>query len=101
MTALGVHGMSCEESQRTLSLSNDARAGKLILAADCGGTTTRLSLYMVDPTEVIKPKQQAPGRLLHSEEYPNILFKSLKEILDVFLSQDCPGHPKPTVAVLA
>lgn len=75
---------------------------RLVLSADCGGTTTRLMLYRVAPEDPIVPGRPAPGTLVHEEKYPNILFKSLHEIIDLFLHQDCGlVDPCPVVAVLA
>mmetsp|Transcript_89258 Transcript_89258/g.158292 ORF Transcript_89258/g.158292 Transcript_89258/m.158292 type:complete len:692 (-) Transcript_89258:42-2117(-) len=76
---------------------------KLVMSADCGGTTTRLMLYSVNPNDEIVPKQEAPGTLISEEKYPNIAFKSLQDIVRTFLTQDChlPGDASVTVAVFA
>jgi len=76
---------------------------KLVLSADCGGTTTRLMLYSVDPDDKIQPSVQAPGTLIKEIKYPNIAFKGLPEIIKLFLNQDCnlPDGAYPSVAVLA
>lgn len=76
---------------------------KLVLSADCGGTTTRLMLYSVDPDSEIQPQRPAPGTLIKEIKYPNIAFKSLPEIIQTFLKQDCilPEDAHPSVAVLA
>jgi len=77
--------------------------GKLVLSADCGGTTTRLMLYSVDFNIPITKGEKAPGTLIKEEKYPNIAFKSLQEIIRTFLFSDCalPEGSYPTVAVLA
>jgi len=91
------------EVQRTVSLREVVPdGGRLVLSADCGGTTTRLMLYSVDADDAILPKQPAPGTLLREIKYPNIAFKSLKDIIHLFLTQDCGiKDAQPTVAVLA
>ncbi|CAK9012882.1 unnamed protein product [Durusdinium trenchii] len=77
--------------------------GKLVLSADCGGTTTRLMLYCVNWTDPVEKKRRAPGTLIREEKYPNIAFKSLQDIIKTFLFQDCalPEDAHPTVAVMA
>lgn len=77
---------------------------RLVLAADCGGTNTRLMLYSVDPADAILEKQLPPGRLLKEVKYPNVLFKSLDAIIQIFLADECLCGieiPYPEVAVLA
>jgi len=76
---------------------------KLVLSADCGGTTTRLMLYEVDWSDPVPKQQKAPGKLIREEKYPNIAFKSLQDIIRTFLFTDCalPEGSYPTVAVLA
>ncbi|CAJ1462396.1 unnamed protein product, partial [Effrenium voratum] len=77
--------------------------GKLVLSADCGGTTSRLMLYCVDWNDPVEKKKPAPGQLIQEQKYPNIAFKSLQDIIKTFLFQDCalPEGSHPTVAVLA
>mmetsp|Transcript_16666 Transcript_16666/g.43032 ORF Transcript_16666/g.43032 Transcript_16666/m.43032 type:complete len:685 (+) Transcript_16666:53-2107(+) len=87
----------CEQTQL-----KPAEPQKLVLSADCGGTTTRLMLYRVDPNDPVVPGQNAPGTLVHEEKYPNIMYKSLKEIMEQFLRHDCGVEDAtPAVAVLA
>eukprot|EP00931_Biecheleriopsis_adriatica_P060285 TRINITY_DN36191_c0_g1_i1.p1 TRINITY_DN36191_c0_g1~~TRINITY_DN36191_c0_g1_i1.p1 ORF type:complete len:727 (-),score=166.86 TRINITY_DN36191_c0_g1_i1:38-2188(-) len=76
---------------------------KLVMSADCGGTTTRLMLYSVDSEQPFEPQKPAPGTLLKEVKYPNIAFESLQDIIRTFLHQDCnlPQDVYPTVAVLA
>jgi len=78
---------------------------RLVLAADCGGTTTRLMLYSVDPTDEIENKRQAPGTLIYQHRYPNYLFGSLFEILGRFFLDASADYgtdlPIPMVACLA
>jgi len=76
-----------------------------ILAADCGGTTTRLMLYAVDPRAPVAEKQTAPGHIIFEEKYPNILFKSFNDIVKTFFHDVSlavgEDVPRPLVAVLA
>jgi len=71
-----------------------------VLSADCGGTTTRLQIYRVALDAPIVEKQVAPGILLFEEKFPNLMFKSLEDIIANFLNRHC-RDTKPTVAVLA
>lgn len=75
---------------------------ELVLSADCGGTTTRLRLYSVDPNEPVVEKQEAPGKLIIEEKFPNFMYAKggLEEILEQFLEVHCRTK-KPRVAVLA
>jgi len=77
----------------------------LILAADCGGTTTRLKLYAVDPHAPIIEKEQPPGRVIFADEYPNILFKSFEKIIETFFEDAAhrwgSDLQRPKVAVFA
>ncbi|CAJ1431023.1 unnamed protein product [Effrenium voratum] len=72
--------------------------GKLVLSADCGGTTSRLMLYCVDWNDPVEKKKPAPGQLIQEQKYPNIAFKSLQDIIKTFLFQDCalPEGSHPT-----
>lgn len=90
-------------TRRVDPLEGVGPGGKLVLSADCGGTTTRLMLYKVNWTDPVEKKQRAPGMLIREEKYPNIAFKSLQDIIKTFLFQDCalPEDAHPTVAVLA
>lgn len=60
-------------------------------------------LYQVGANDPVKAQQPAPGKLLAEIKYPNILFKSLKDIMENFLVHDTGdlGIGRPTVAVLA
>lgn len=77
---------------------------ELILAADCGGTTTRLKLVCLDVRTPISEKEHAPGRIVFQFQYPNIIFKSFNSIVQTFLDDaaDALGSRfVPTVAVFA
>lgn len=78
---------------------------RLVLAADCGGTTTRLMLYSVDPSEEVVNRKKAPGTLIFQKKYPNYLFGSLVEILQRFFQDASSDYgaelPTPVVACLA
>jgi len=99
----------CEEVSKwkrspSISFSTDKDTQQLVLAADCGGTNTRLMLYIVDPAEPILEKHAPPGRLLKEVKYPNVLYKSLDAIIQTFLRDECQCGTEigiPVVAVLA
>ncbi len=95
----------CQGTRRVDPLEGVGPGGKLVLSADCGGTTTRyalsfsvviplcfaeglqcdsvprLMLYKVNWTDPVEKKQRAPGMLIKEEKYPNIAFKSLQDLL--------------------
>ncbi|CAE8708647.1 unnamed protein product, partial [Polarella glacialis] len=73
----------------------------LIMSADCGGTTTRLMIFAVDPTEQFQSKSLAPGRLLFERKYPNILFKGFNTIVSTFLedASEAIGQEKPNIKI--
>ena len=83
------------------------RGQKWALAADVGGTNTRLMLYAVDPTAPIVERRPAPGALVCEQKFRNIEFSSLLEIIELFLSEledgsaASPSHPVPAAACLA
>jgi len=56
----------------------------LVLAADVGGTNSRLLLYSLSPDAKISEKQQAPGTLVFVRKYMNINFGSFSEIMSQF-----------------
>lgn len=51
---------ACRLGMPALALPSEATK-KMVLSADCGGTTTRLMLYRVSPDASIERKQRAPG----------------------------------------
>ena len=83
------------------------RGQKWALAADVGGTNTRLMLYAVDPAAPIVERRTAPGALVCEQKFRNIEFGSLLEIIELFLSEledgsaASPSHPVPAAACLA
>lgn len=92
--------LACETQKVKLNPGEE-----LILAADCGGTTTRLMMYAVDPNEPIIRNQAAPGRLVFIEKYPNILFSSFDAIIETFFADADKSLgatlPRPRAGVLA
>lgn len=92
-------------SKKTLRVEGIQPGEDVILAADCGGTTTRLKLYAVDPSVPIVEKEQPPGREIFAEEYPNILFKSFEKIIQTFFDDAAANGfadlPRPKVACFA
>eukprot|EP00929_Paragymnodinium_shiwhaense_P114055 TRINITY_DN82379_c0_g1_i1.p1 TRINITY_DN82379_c0_g1~~TRINITY_DN82379_c0_g1_i1.p1 ORF type:complete len:495 (-),score=101.53 TRINITY_DN82379_c0_g1_i1:290-1774(-) len=79
----------------------------LIMAADVGGTNSRLMLYRVGVKESIERQRRAPGTLIYVKKYANLLYSSLTEIIEVFMEEvnSQPGAEnlpaKPEVACLA
>lgn len=102
MLVAGVHWnwVRCDDK------SNVIKQGEhLVMSADCGGTSTRLMLYSVNPDEPVVEKQRAPGTLILEQKFLNIFYKDLAAIMDSFLksaAEVCgPDAPNVTVAVLA
>mmetsp|Transcript_71187 Transcript_71187/g.148873 ORF Transcript_71187/g.148873 Transcript_71187/m.148873 type:complete len:642 (+) Transcript_71187:124-2049(+) len=98
-TAGSSQPLRCEPEQKLQPRSTTDHT-KLVLSADCGGTTTRLRIYRVDPKSPIVDGDFAPGDLLVEEQFPNLMFKSLDDIISLFLQEHCK-HKLPTIAVLA
>mmetsp|Transcript_62046 Transcript_62046/g.202447 ORF Transcript_62046/g.202447 Transcript_62046/m.202447 type:complete len:638 (+) Transcript_62046:42-1955(+) len=98
LTGSGGGSVRCE----VVPINKAGGGRKVVLSADCGGTTTRLQLYSVDPNAPLLDEALAPGDLLCEEKFPNLLFKSLDDIIELFLKDHCGrGGAQPTVAVLA
>ena len=80
-----------------------------MLAADVGGTNSRLMLYRVEENEPIVKKQRAPGSLVFEKTYRNQRYSSMGAIMSAFLddvqadaaSKALPPVPPPKVACLA
>lgn len=80
-----------------------------MLAADVGGTNSRLMLYRVEENEPIVKKQRAPGSLVFEKTYRNQRYGSMGAIMSEFLddvqadaaSKALPPVPPPKVACLA
>eukprot|EP00929_Paragymnodinium_shiwhaense_P072187 TRINITY_DN36637_c0_g2_i1.p1 TRINITY_DN36637_c0_g2~~TRINITY_DN36637_c0_g2_i1.p1 ORF type:complete len:463 (-),score=100.24 TRINITY_DN36637_c0_g2_i1:153-1541(-) len=64
----------------------------MILAADVGGTNSRLMLYRVEMDAPIERKREAPGTLLLVQKYSNIRYGSFTDVVKQFL-QDVEGSP--------
>lgn len=79
------------------------------MAADCGGTNSRLMLYRVSADAHVVEKEPAPGTLIFERKYLNVHYKSLEEVIRQFFQdavEDAEAHgqevpPKPEVACLA
>jgi len=94
--------LRCEDVIRSKGISSSGFSDNFVLAADCGGTTTRIQLYRVQSGAKIEEGKRAPGALICEEKFPNMFYKSLEDIVSAFLRQYCSGsNPKPVVAVLA
>ena len=79
--------------KRTLSSESHTTPGGVILAADIGGTNSRMMLYYVAEGSEIKRQVAPPGELIYEFTYPNIEFKSMDEIVAKFL-REASAHAK-------
>jgi len=79
----------------------------LCLVADCGGTNSRLQLYLVREEEARKPSpgHRAPGKLIHEANFANEEYaKQGKTFVDIyrdFLGQAGKGNESVSVASIA
>ena len=77
--------------------------GGLALAADVGGTNTRLMLYRVDGTTPILEKRPAPGALVRERKFKNAEHESLTSVIRAFLDEainDATTRQDPRVRII-
>ena len=77
----------------------------LIVVADCGGTNSRLQLWMIDVGATVEAGKRAPGRLIFEKEYANEGYvkedKTFFDIYKEFLAEANHGASKVSVASIA
>lgn len=73
----------------------------LVLAGDCGGTNTRLSLWQIPRGSSHKIGDIAPGEVLFAKKYVNEEHSSFVDVCELFLRDAKVEDKIPAVSVLA
>lgn len=74
--------------------------GDLIISGDCGGTNTRLSLWLI-PHGAKFTGTIAPGEVIFAKKYINEQYGSFAEVCHLFLKEAKLGAQLPVAAVMA
>nr|CCA23515.1 unnamed protein product [Albugo laibachii Nc14] len=75
--------------------------GDLIISGDCGGTNTRLSIWIVPHNAHEFKGNIAPGEILFAKKYHNENHSSFAEVAHLFLKEANLGDEVPLACVLA
>ena len=80
-----------------------SQGGHIVMSGDCGGTNTRLQLFVVPEGTKAVPGHRPPGELVFSKKYMNHAFKSFEEVCKEFLAEAKPltGGASPETCCLA
>ncbi|DAZ97120.1 TPA: hypothetical protein N0F65_010443 [Lagenidium giganteum] len=76
-------------------------AGDLIISGDCGGTNTRLSLWVVPYSTKEFKGNVAPGSIIFAKKYHNESHSSFSEVCHLFMKEANLNGRVPTACVLA
>lgn len=74
--------------------------GDLIISGDCGGTNTRLSLWLI-PKGSVFDGTITPGEIIFAKKYVNQNHASFAEVCHLFLKECKVGREVPIAAVMA
>ncbi|TMW55705.1 hypothetical protein Poli38472_010587 [Pythium oligandrum] len=75
--------------------------GDLIISGDCGGTNTRLSLWLIPKGATHFAGNIAPGEVIFAKKYVNEDYASFAEVCHLFLKEANLGGRVPSAAVMA
>ena len=89
-------------SQAVLS-GRDMLPSEMVLSGDCGGTNTRLVLFLVNAGEKAVKGKVPKGKVIYEKHYRNAESKSFVDCMQTFLSETdkLTGGVRPAVCCLA
>ncbi|CAI5710724.1 unnamed protein product [Peronospora destructor] len=76
-------------------------SGDLIISGDCGGTNTRLSLWLIPKGSVSFRGSVAPGEITFAKKYHNENYGSFSEVCHLFMKEAKLVEKLPVACVLA
>lgn len=76
-------------------------SGDLIISGDCGGTNTRLSLWLIPKGSVAFKGSVAPGEITFAKKYHNENYSCFSEVCHLFMKEAKLRERLPVACVLA
>ena len=93
--------LSLSTTTKILTCARYLNRGDLIISGDCGGTNTRLTLWLIPTGSVAFKGSVAPGEITFAKKYHNENYGSFPEVCHLFMKEAKLVDRLPVACVLA